>query len=155
MWLPKDERKLLRYYYRQINRIDTDQTFEIRDLIKALGKKEQSGPPKTKREIILDTYNTLENVNNLLTQRDLIKWKNLDPNSISAAHSYDHPTSQVLFENTKVNLCITLTIKGYDLGIKYDSRLGTAWVWCNEYKLWIILGVIISLIGVLVAIFKD
>ena len=69
MWLPKDERKLLSYYYRQINTVETDQRFEIRELIKALGKKEQSGPPKTKREIILDTYNTLENVNNLLSQR--------------------------------------------------------------------------------------
>jgi hypothetical protein len=62
MWLPKDERTLLSYHYRQINRVETGQKFEIRELIKALGKKEQSGPPKTKREIILDTYNTLESV---------------------------------------------------------------------------------------------
>jgi len=53
MWLPKDERKLLSYYYRQINKVETDQKFEIIDLIKALRKKERSGPPKTKREIIL------------------------------------------------------------------------------------------------------
>jgi hypothetical protein len=62
MWLPKDERTLLSYHYRQINRVETGQKLEIRELIKALGKKEQSGPPKTKREIILDTYNTLESV---------------------------------------------------------------------------------------------
>ena len=36
MWLPKDERKLLSYYYRQIKTVEIVQKFEIRDLIKAL-----------------------------------------------------------------------------------------------------------------------
>jgi len=150
MWLPRNERKLLSYYYRQINKVETDQKFEITDLIKVLRKKEQSGPPKTKREIILDSYNTLESVNNLLSQRDLIKWKNLDPNSISAAYSFDHPTSQELFENTKVNLCITLTIKGYDLGRKYSSWWTRSGLWFAEYKnhwIWIIVSFLGGVIG--------
>jgi len=155
MWLSRNERKLLSYYYRQINTVETDQRFEIRNLIKALGKKEQSGPSKTKREIILDTYNTLENVNNLLSQRGLITWENLNADNISAAYSFDHPTSQELFENTKVNLCITLTIKGYDLGRKYSFKLHTFLLLCNEYKVWIIIGLIISFVGVLIAILKD
>lgn len=150
MWLPKDERKLLSYYYRQINKVETDQKFEIIDLIKALRKKERSGPPKTKREIILDSYNTLESVNNLLNQRDLIKWKNLDPKSIIAAYSFDHPTSQELFENTKVNLCITLTIKGYDLGRKYSSWWTRSGLWFAEYKnhwIWLIVSFLGGVIG--------
>jgi len=154
MWLPKDERKLLSYYYRQINTVETDQRFEIRDLIKALGKKEQSGPPKTKREIILNTYNTLENVNNLLSQRGLITWENLNPDSISAAYSFDHPTSQELFENTKVNLCITLTIKGYDLGRKYDSWLIWTGLWFAEYKhhwIWVIVAFVGGIIATVLA----
>lgn len=150
MWLPKDERKLLSYYYRQINTVETDQRFEIRDLIKVLRKKEQSGPPRTKREIILGTYNTLENVNNLLSQRNLIAWENLNPDSISAAYQYDHPTSQELFENTEVNLRISLTIKGYDLGRKYSSWWTRSGLWFAEYKnhwIWLIISFLGGIIG--------
>ncbi len=150
MWLPKGERRLLSYYYRQINKVEKDQRFDIRDLIKALGKKEQFGPPKTKREIILEIYNTLENVNDLLKQRGLIKWENLDPDSIRAAYSYDHSTSQELFENTKVNFCITLTIKGYDLGRKYSSWWTLSGLWFAEYKnhwIWIIVSFLGGIIG--------
>ncbi len=153
MWLSKDERKLLSYYYRKIKNIESDQVFQIADLIQALGKEEHPGPQKTKREIILATYNILENVNNLLSQRDLITWKNLDPNSISAAHSYDHPTSQVLFENAKVRLCITLTIKGYDLGRKYASWWTRSGLWFVEYKnhwFWLIVSFLGGIIGALI-----
>ena len=88
MWLPKDERKLLSYYYRQINKVGTGQEFELMDLIRALGKKEQSVPLKTPMKIILGNYSTLENVNNLLSQRNLIMWKNPDPSRITAIYIY-------------------------------------------------------------------
>ena len=161
MWLPKDERKLLSYYYREINKVETEQRFEIRDLIKALGKKEQSGQSKTKSEIILNTYNTLENVNNLLSQRGLITWKNLDPTSISVLQELPK-TSEALSwpENTNVNLHIILTIEGYNLGKKYNSKIGTLGIWFTEY-LWflVVLSVVIGIIGVLttiiIAIIKD
>jgi len=52
-------------------------------------------------------------------------------------------------------ITVQLSLDGYDLGRKYSSRLGTVWVWCNEYKLWIILGVIISAIALIARIFKD
>jgi len=148
----KDERKLVSYYYRQINKVETEQKFEIRDLIKAF-KKEQIGAPKTAREIILDTYKRLENVNNLLSRRELITWRNLDPDSIRAAYSYDHPTSQKLFENITVNLCITLTIKGYDLGRKYSSWWAKSGLWFAEYKdhwFWLILSFLGGIIGALI-----
>ena len=121
MWLPKDERKLLSFYYRRINKIETGQKFEIGDLIKALVKKEQSQRSRTKREIILDNYSKLESVNNLLSQRDLIKWENPDRKIIEQVDFLDHPTSQELHENTKVDLRIILSVKGYDLGRKYSS----------------------------------
>ena len=57
-----------------------------------------------------------------------------------------HPSNYIM---------LGFTPDGYDLGRKYSSTLGTAWVWCDEHKFWVILAVIISLIGVLVAIFKD
>jgi len=140
MWLSKDERRLLSYYYRQINKVDTGQKFEMGELIKTLVKKEKSGLQKTKREIILQTYSTLENVNTLLRQRGLIEWANLDPESIRAAYSFDHPDSQELFEDTKVNLFITLTIKGYDLGRQYSCWFTRSGLWFAEYKHhWILL----------------
>ncbi len=152
MWLSKDERKLLSIYYRRINKVETGQKFEMGDLIKALGRKEQSGQSRTKREIILDSYNTLEGVHNLLSQRDLIKWENLDPKSIEAAYFYDHPTSQELFENTKVDLRITLTIKGYDLGRKYSSWWDCSGLWFAEYRnhwIWVIVSFLGGVIGAL------
>ena len=52
-------------------------------------------------------------------------------------------------------ITVGLSLEGHDLGKKYSSKPGTAWVWCNEYKFWVILTVIIGLIGLLVMIFKD
>jgi hypothetical protein len=150
MWLPKNERKLLSYYYRQINKVDTGQKFEMGELIKALVKKEKSEPQKTNREIILQTYSKLDNVNSLLSQRELIKWGNLDPDSITAARMYDHSTSQQLFEDTKVNLFITLTVKGYDLGRKYSCWFTRSGLWFAEFKhhwFWII----VAFVGGIVA----
>ena len=152
MWLPKDERKLLSFYYRQIKAVEVAQKFEIRDLIKASGRKEQFGQPKAKRKIILDTFNTVQNVNNLLSQRGLITWENINANSISAARLYDHTTSEELFENTKVNLSITLTIKGYDLGRKYSSWWTRSGLWFAEYKnhwIWIIISFLGGVLGAL------
>jgi hypothetical protein len=132
MWLPKDERRLLRYYYRQINKVETSQNFEIKDLIKEF-RKDRVRPSNLNREKILVTYNMLENVNNLLSRRGLIKWENLNPESITAALLYDHPTSQELFENTKVNFRITLTIEGYDLGRKYSFWWSSSKLWYEEH----------------------
>ena len=152
MWLPKDERKLLSFYWRRINKVETRQRFEMGDLINTLGKRELSAQSKTNREIILYSYDTLESVNNLLSQRDLIKWENLDPESISAARFYDHPTLQELFENTKVDLCITLTIKGYDLGRKYSSWWDCSGLWFSEYRnhwMWVIVSFLGGVLGAL------
>jgi len=52
-------------------------------------------------------------------------------------------------------ITVGLSLEGHDLGRKYNSRAGTAWVWCNEYKLWIILGIIISFTALIIKIFKD
>ena len=147
MWLPKDEGKLLRYYYHQINKVEAAQNFEIRDIIKAFGKKERSGPPQAKMQIILDTYTRLEDVNNLLSQRNLIKWENLSPDSIRVLQALPK-TSEALSwpENTNVNLCITLTIKGYDSGRKYSSRWTHSGLWFAEYRdHWF--GLILSFLG--------
>lgn len=50
---------------------------------------------------------------------------------------------------------VRLSLEGFDLGRKYSSKLHTFLLLCNEYKVWIILGLIISFVGVLIAILKD
>ncbi len=64
----------------------------------------------------------------------------------------------IRFEHEQEDLSrikISLTLKGYHLGRKYSSKLHTFLLLCNEYKVWIILGLIISFVGVLIAILKD
>ncbi len=151
MWLPKDERRLLSYYYRRINKVGTAQNLEISESIKALREK-RNETPKSTRENIFENYNTLENTNNRLSQRGLIIWKNLNQNNIKAAHRYDHSNSQELYENTKVNLSITLTIGGYDLGRKYSSWWTRSGLWFAEYKdhwFWLILSFLGGIVGAL------
>jgi len=50
---------------------------------------------------------------------------------------------------------ISLTLKGLDLARKYSSKPHIILLWCEEYKFWIILGLIISFVSVLIAILKD
>jgi len=53
-------------------------------------------------------------------------------------------------------IMLGFTPGGYDLGKKYSSKIGTLGVWFTEYLwFWVILGVIISFVGLLVAILKD
>ncbi len=51
-------------------------------------------------------------------------------------------------------ITVQLSLDGYDLGRKYSTNLGTFWELCKEYKLWIILGVITGLVGLMVTILK-
>ena len=175
MWLPKDERHLLLGYYvnmfniddRNVCRyLDKPKWFEMSDWtdvlkkprwipiltpwlvkhrarrIKAYGdtkkasNKEDESAVLSKKEVktCINLKKRLQISNAALERRKLIKVQR---------HEHVPGVSG-----------ITLT-DGYDLGRKYSSALGTAWVWCNEYKFWVILALIISLIGVLVAIFKD
>ncbi len=52
-------------------------------------------------------------------------------------------------------ITVQLSLEGYDFGRKYSTKLGTFWEWCKEYKLWIVLGVIIGLITLIVTIFNS
>jgi hypothetical protein len=52
-------------------------------------------------------------------------------------------------------ITVQLSLEGFDLGRKYNFKRQTFLLWCNEYKVWIIVGLIISLVSVLVAILKN
>ena len=155
MWLPKDERRLLSYYYNEIskiNDIEMRKVFTLEDLTKALGKKER---PQTQKNLIGD-YSEVEALNTLLSKRDLITWEEYraDGNGKLTISLYADSTNNPHLNRT-LKYLITLTIAGYDLGRKYCSKPYTILLWCEEYKFWIILGVIISFVSVLVMILKD
>jgi len=131
MWLHKEERKLLKYYYDKSRK--AGETFEapIYEMMKALGFKEKDASTQTTEKKWDMAFNAINNLKGRkfihfeLEQEDLSKFK------------------------------IILTLEGYDLGRKYSSKLHTFLLWCEEYKFWIILGLIISFVSVLVMIIKD
>lgn len=121
MWLPKDERNVLAYYYKELHESGVKTRGQI-----FLSKLEKCLSKNNKR-------NRVKIASKMLKQRDLLDF----------------------FNDQNEAVTVQLSLDGYDLGRKYSSRLGTAWVWCNEYKIWIILGVVIGAITLLVTIFKD
>lgn len=131
MWLPKDERKLLKCYYNKSKK--TRKTFEIGipEVMKILGfREDKASVPSTNK-----MFDITLNANAILKDRELIH--------------FEHEQEDLS------RIKISLTLKGYDLGRKYSSKLHTFLLLCNEYKVWIILGLIISFVGVLIAILKD
>ncbi len=131
MWPHKEERKLLKYYYDKSKK--AGETFEapIYEMTKALGFKEKEASKQTTNEKWDMVFNAINN----LKGREFIYFE------------YE--------EEDLSKFKISLTLKGYDLGRKYSSKLYTFLLLCNEYKVWIILGLIISFVGVLIALLKD
>ena len=131
MWLPKDERKTISFYYQEIT--DTGarsiQQFsdEPTDLINHLSNEIKLA----KGHKI--TSQTVKQINRRLGNSGLIKIQNIDAREIR----------------------IELTPKGFQLGQRFNSKTGTIATWCTEYIwLWVILGVIIGAITLFVTIFK-
>lgn len=119
MWLPKDERKLLRCYYQELGQVNVKGRFFLSKLAECL-----QGPNARNQAII---------ASETLDRRKLI----------------------ILMPPQGDAITVGLTLEGYDLGKRYSSRPGTAWVWCNEYKVWIIVSVIIGLVTLVATILKD
>ena len=149
MWLPRDERRLLWYYHDTRDQVGKERNYSIEDLVVVLycrNIKEESDHIKRKSQ-----RKTLENLNENV-QRYLD-----ESNRVRSANEALQQRGLVALTPQKDSQLITLslTAQGDDLGRNFSSRLGTFWVWCTEYKFWVILSVIISLVGVLVVILKD
>jgi len=128
MRLPKDERKLLKYYYAKERETRENLRFEVHaELMKVLGFDERVKTGKKEFDRVLNANADIKN-------RGCI---NLE------------------YEETGLVTNISLTLKGRDLGREYSSKPHTILLWCEEYKFWIILGLIISFVSVLIAILKD
>ncbi|MBW7988524.1 MAG: hypothetical protein FVQ84_00650 [Planctomycetes bacterium] len=134
MWLPKDERKLLELYYKKIGEPEKEEFIEENDLIKTIfpecntKHKESSNNYK----IWLKGKSKVATANKVLSERKFIKYR-------EAGSSFE----------------FSLSIEGYDLGRKYSSKSGKFWTWCNEYKIWVILGLVIAFLTLVVMVFKN
>ena len=128
MWLPKDERKLLAFYYAKAGSTDQNLRFEQHvELMKVLGFDEK---PEA-AQITEQKFDMVLNANQMLKDRGLINLR---------------------YETQQLIVNVSLTLKGCDLGRKYSTRPGRAWVCLNEYKVWVILGAITGLAGLIVSI---
>ena len=121
MWLPKDEREVLIYYYKKLHEsgVETRGQFFLSELEKCLSGK--------------DKRNRVKIASKILKRRNLLDFYNDQHDAVT----------------------VQLSLEGFDLGRKYSSIPHTILLWCNEYKVWIILGLIISFVSVLVMILKD
>ena len=123
-WLPKDERKLLKYYYGEEEERGETLTFPMHKLAKVLGSEGNNESALKAGEY----PDRVLNANSDLKGRGLINYFN-----------YEHP-----------NIDVKLSPKGRDLGRKYSSKLHTFLLCCNEYKLILtVIGLILTLLIVI------
>ena len=152
MWLPKDERVLLAHYYNQIGEPDIEQDFRNSQLVELLTLKSSWRVRKIQRkrendfkEIMQEQSLYRERIN-----RRSIANKTLNERNLITLKLHQHDPDVIV---------VSLSLEGYDLGRKYSSKSHTILLWCNEYKIWVILSTIIALAGIiisiLVAILKD
>jgi len=129
MWLPKEQRKLLRSYY--IRSGKTRKNFEVKiyEAMKSLGFNEK----KTSEQTTNEAWEMVFNVNDILKDRGLI--------------NFEHEQGDLS------NFKLSLTLKGLDLGRKYDSLLISSGLWFAEYKehwFWLIISFFGGIIGALI-----
>ena len=134
MWLPKDERKLLAFYYAKAQKPNV--TLEFPDNIepmKILGYKDCNEEKSNveSNPFFLRVCDANEN----LKRQGLIHF--------TFKHERKHPK-------------FSLTFEGDELGKKYSCIPGKIELCCREYIwLWVVLGVIIGLITLIVTIFNS
>jgi hypothetical protein len=126
IWLPKDERKLLKYYYGEEKERGETLRFPMHKLAEVLGFKGNNESALKAGEY----PNRVLNTNIDLKDRGLINY-----------FSYEHP-----------KIDVKLTRKGRDLGRKYSSKWIRSGLWFAEYKhhwIWLIVSFLGGIIGAL------
>jgi hypothetical protein len=134
MWLPKDERRLLFYWYLAIGRMDQEESFELRELVHCLickdikelierRQKKKSKPTNIVQAVdeYIDERNRVEVAITALQQRGLIILKEY--------------SGELQIKS------VCLTLQGFDLGKKYSSWWTRSGLWFAEYKnhwIWLI-----------------
>jgi len=124
MLLPKDERKLLAFYYAKAGKTGQNLRFEQHvELMKVLGFNENTETG----QITEEKFDRVLNANENLKDRGFINLR---------------------YENKGLITNVSLTLKGYDLGRKYNSRRGWFVEWLKEY--WLIVTLSGGIIGFLI-----
>jgi hypothetical protein len=143
MWLPKDERRLLWYYYHRINKVGGEESFDLRELteflvcknLKELRCRKKERRDKDGAELARDYLNEQNRVN--------IANKALQERGLIRLTEYPGPREVKR---------ITLNLEGYDLGRLYSSWWTYSGLWFREYKdhwIWIIVSFLGGVIGAL------
>lgn len=162
MWLSRDERRLLQAYYlkireSKIGKIDKQKWYKIDDLVRILpavtvkdAAKELKGyfenDSKTSHsESACDVETSKREIKEYLAYQVRVSFANsafVKRELISLQeHQHEHDV-----------VGISLTVRGYDLGMKYNSWWTRSSLWFEEYKnhwIWLIVSFLGGVIGAL------
>ncbi|MHC4459946.1 MAG: hypothetical protein ACYS6W_01995 [Planctomycetota bacterium] len=122
-WLPRDERKLLAYYFKQVKKPKENKCFSNPiELMTKLGFNIKSEEDAQNSPFLSRVYNANDN----LRERGL---------------------AVIQQDSTGMDTFVNLTLRGWDLGGKYDWWFTKWGLWWDEYKghwVWVILYMFIS-----------
>ena len=148
MWLPKDERKLLRGYYWRIKVPEKDHWFKMSNWLPILDSWRAKGPANK-----VPAYGEKEDQQN----PDITQWEKEIPRLAALQKRLDI-ANDVLQKRGLIEIQkhqhepavagITLTMDGYDLGMKYRNWCVRSGQWFAEYRrhwIWIVLGYVAGL----------
>lgn len=142
MWLPKDERLLLRNYFVKIGEFGMQHEFSSDDLLGFIKSKVTSHPTPS-----ADDPQDVKGIKALGKDLDRIIIAN------KALEKRGLITSPNLVLRPSEPTTISLTITGYDLGRKYNSRWLRIKLWYAEYikdhPIWVIVGFLCGVISTL------
>ncbi len=145
MCLPRDERRLLRYYHKNRDQVGKERNYSLEDLVVVLycrNFKEESDHIKRESQ-----RKTLENLN------ENVQRYSEQYNRVRSANEALQQRGLVVLTPKEDSQLITLslTVQGDDLGRNLNSRIGTYCLWCKGHK--VILAIIGLILTLLTAIF--
>jgi hypothetical protein len=155
MWLPKDERQVLRGYYHMFSEIDVQEAYRRSDLCRLLNKRcdpttipeyGESSPGTASRT---DDFDRLKQECRAMIEREArLQTANqfLSARRLITVQDHEHERDVVL---------IALTLDGYDLGRRYSRFMERSGLWFQEWRnhwIWLIVG---FLGGILATLLMD
>ena len=130
MWLPRDERNLLAFYAGQVEGPNGSYRENNEKLVERLS---------------LASVDSLKEIKRRLLDKGLISFTYLDKHQVEPLNVQGKKVPKEAEPN------VTVTPKGFYLGVNYHSWFGTFGVWCKEYGwLWAFVAAIASILGVIV-----
>jgi hypothetical protein len=144
MWLPREERVLLKGYFTKIKngKVDRKVDFSSEELLRFIKSSASPNLPPDSEPSYLEKYKTwLKEWNKVINANNAL----IDLGLITSDGNID-----------SAPITISLTIKGYRLGQRYNSIGGIIVLWYIEYMwLFVVLGAIIGAVTLAVTIFKN